>query len=225
MRSLGKPWSTSLDEVNWTLFFLGIGMIVLAVLVVPGSQSGAASLLIVIGAGVAVAGALAARFSQLEIGPKGIKVSREGDSSMPLPWLAAEAETLSQVAQVVLGSPRLAREVVEDAISRVHRHRKEIPRNSLDLATFKTLVALLERAENKRWFSGSRGDQKADRIQVALRDLPLAARIAFALSLEFPASGVAEILGRSEEEIVKDVEVARTAVAPHVGRLGEERND
>jgi hypothetical protein len=218
MKSLGKPWPTIFGETNWILLFLGVGMIVLAVLVVPGSQGGAVSLLIVIGSSVAIAGVLAAQFAQLEIGPKGIKVSRNGDASMPLPWLVAEAETLSQVAQLVLGSPTVAGEVVEEAVSRVNRHRRGIPRNRLDLATFKTLVALMRRTENKRWFSGSRGVQELDSVQVALRELPLDTRIAFALSLEFPTSEVAEILGGAQEEIARDVEIARAAVAPHLGQ-------
>jgi hypothetical protein len=220
MKSLGKPWLARLDDANWILLFLGIGMIVFAVLVVPGSQGGAASLLIVMGAGLAVAAVLAAPFSELEIGPSGIKVTRDSVTSMPLPWLVAEAETLSQVAQVVLGNSQLTREVVEDAVSRVNKQRKNIPQSRVDLATFKTLVALLKRAENKRWFSGSRIDQSFDQIEGALRKLPLDARIAFALSLEFPTSEVAEILGRSEDEIATDVEVAKTAVAPY---LGEEK--
>jgi hypothetical protein len=224
MRLLGKPWSSSFGEANWTLLFLGVGMIAAAILFVPGSQSGAASLLIVLGAAMAVAGALAGPFSELEIGPKGIKVSREDDAAMPLPWLVAEAETLGQVAQVVLGSPRLAQEVAEDAVSRVNKRKKEIPRSRVDLATFETLVALLERAENKRWFSGFRGDQKADEVQAALLGLPLAARIAFALSLELPATEVAQILGRSQSDIASDVEAARAAVSPHLGDgLGEGR--
>ena len=220
MKSLRKPWLARLGEANWLLLFLGIGMIVFAVLVVPGSQGGAASLLIVIGAGVAVAAVLAAPFSELEIGPSGIKVTRDSETLMPLPWLVAEAETLSQVAQVVLGNSQLAREVVEDAVSRVNKQKKNIPQSRLDLATFKTLVALLKRAENKRWFSGYRIDQTFDRVQGELRKLPLDARIAFALSLEFPTSEVAEILDRSGDEVATDVEVARAAIAPY---LGEEK--
>jgi hypothetical protein len=224
MKLPGKPLLSSFGEANWTLLSLGVGMIASAILLVPGSQSGAASLLIVLGAAVAVAGALAGRFSELEIGPNGIKVSREDDATMPMPWLVAEAETLSQVAQVVLGSPHLAQEIAEDAISRVDKRKKEIPRSRVDLATFKTLVALLERAENKRWFSGFRADQKSDEVQAALLGLPLAARISFALSLELPATEVAEILGRSEADIASDVEAARAAVSPHLGEgLGEGR--
>lgn len=223
MKGLEKPLSARPGEANPYLLTLGIGMIVAGV-VVPGSQAGTVSLLIVLGAGVAVAGVLSNRFSQLEIGPQGIKVSQEDGAPLPVPWLAAEADSLSEIAQIVLGDSALAGKVVEDAISRVRQHRKDIPRSRLDLATIRTLIALLERAENKRWLSGSTLNTQ-DKIAMALLKLPLSARVAFALSVEFPAAEVAGIVERPEEDVSRDIEAARAVIAPQLAGAGERGDD
>lgn len=222
MKGLGKPLPARPWEANPYLLALGIGMIVAGV-AIPGSQAGTVSLLIILGAGVAVAGVLSNRFSQLEIGPQGIKVTQEDGAPMPVPWLAAEADGLSEIAQIVLGDPVLAGKVVEDAISRVRQHRKDIPRSRLDLATIRTLIALLERAENKRWLSGSKLNAQ-DKIAMALLELPLSARVAFALSVEFPAIEVAGLVERPEDDVLRDIEAARAVIAPNLGRA-EGRSD
>lgn len=221
MKGAGKPLSARAGEANLYLLALGVAMIAAGV-VVPGSQAGTVSLLIILGAGVAVGGVLSNRISQLEIGPQGIKVSQEDGGPMPMPWLAAEADSLSEIAQIVLGDPALAGKVVEDAISRVRQRRKEIPRSRLDLATIKTLVALLERAENKRWLSGSKLNAQ-NKVAMALLGLPLSTRVAFALSVEFPAAEVAGIVDRPERDVLGDIEAARTAIGFHL--TDEEGND
>lgn len=215
--------SRNLEEANGYLLVLGVGMIGLGVLL-PGSQSGTVSLLITLGAAIAVAGILSPRFSQLEIKPLGIKVGQDSGGPMPLPWLAAEAETLNQIAKLVLGNQQTAREVVEEAISQVRRLRNDIPRTKIDLARLKTLVALLESKEKKLWFRGDQVDDESDEIQAAIHEFPVFTRIAFALSLEFPESEVAQILGRPAEDVVSEIVAVRDALAPYLEERKAGRN-
>jgi hypothetical protein len=225
MKRLAKPpASWNLEEANGYLLVLGVGMIGLGVLI-PGTRSGTVSLLITLGAAIAVVGILSPRFSQLEIKPLGIKMGRDSGAPMPLPWLAAEAETLDRIAKLVLGDHTLAREAVEVAISRVRKHRADIPRTRTDLARLKTLVALLESQEKQIWFRGDHVSDESDEIQAALRKFPIETRIAFALSLEFPDSEVAQIVGRSEKNVAAEVSAVRNAVAPYLEKRKAIRDD
>lgn len=208
-------------DANWPLLIVGVCMIVAGV-AVPGAESQAAVALIVLGAGLTVGGALAPQIRQLDIGLQGIKVSRDDGTAIPMPWLAAEAKTLYGIAHSVLGNGDSARHMVEEVLTKVRRYRGQIPQGQRDVATFKTLVAELERAENRMWLRGSRMPDGPNPIQNALSKLALPVRLAFALELELPIKAVAEILDRPEAEVATDVEVARGVLAPYVeGNQGD----
>lgn len=201
--------------MNWPLAIVGVAMIVAGV-AFPGTQRQAVVALIVVGAGLVAAGALAPQYKQLEIGLQGVKMSRDDGEPLPAPWLAAEAETLSGIARLVLGEGDLAREVVEDVLAKVGRYRSQIPRSKRDVATFKTLVATLHRVEKKSWFDGGRKIDGSDRARAALDSLNFWQRMAFALNMEMPEREVAEILDRSEADVSLEVEEARRALSPHL---------
>lgn len=209
------PPQVALADVNWPLLILGVSMIVAGV-AVPGTQAEVVMALIVLGAGLAVTGALGSQFRQFEIGPKGIKLNRDDSGTTPAPWVAAEAETLGQIAQLVLGNRDLAREVVEDVLAKIHRYRGRIPPNRRDAAVFKTLVAELHRREKKMWFSGRHVVDESDGTRAAVRGLEFPIRVAFVLSLDLPAKDVADILDRSEGEVSTDIETATKVLSPYI---------
>jgi hypothetical protein len=202
-------------DINWPLLILGVFMIVAGV-GVPGTEVNVVVALIVLGTGLVVAGALASQVKQLDIGLQGIKMSRDDGTAMPMPWLAAEADTLGGIAQLVLGNSDLAGEVVEDVLTKIHRYPGQMSQEQRDIATFKTLIADLERTEKKLWFSGSKVANELTPIQGALNALALPMRVAFVLDMEMPVKAVAEILDRPEADVAIDVEAARKALAPHI---------
>jgi hypothetical protein len=211
--------SSGLAEVIWPLVIVGVAMIA-AGAAAPGTHGQAVVLLIVFGSGLVVAGALATRYKQLEIGLQGIKVSRDDGQAMPMPWLVAEAETLSGVAQLVLGDVELARKVVEDVLAKVSPYRRQVPLGQHDVTTFKMLVEGLRRAEKKSWFNGGRAIDRSDRAGAALDRLGFSRRVTVALDMELPAKEVAEILDRSEADVSLEVEEARKALSPHLESNG-----
>jgi hypothetical protein len=194
---------------------MGVFMIMAGV-GVPGTEANVVVALIVLGTGLVVAGALASQVRQLDIGLQGIKMSRDDGTAMPMPWLAAEADTLGGIARLVLGNSDLARKVVEDVLAKVHRYRGQMSQEQRDIATFKTLIADLERTEKKLWLSGAKVANELTPIQGALSALALPTRIAFALDMEMPVKAVADILDRPEADVAVDIKAAREALAPHI---------
>jgi hypothetical protein len=189
-------------------------------LAIPGAHVEVIMALLVLGASLAVAGALASQFRQLEIGLKGISLNRGDAEATPVPWLAAEAETLKEIAQLVLGNRELAVQVVEGVIAKVHRYRGEIPRGQRDAATFKALARELQRVEKKLWFSGARIVDESNGPRAVLRALALPVRVAFVLGLDFSDKEVAEIVDRPEAEVASDIAAARQALEPHLQAPG-----
>lgn len=209
-------WFTDrVSRVDLPMVVLGVAMVA-AALLVPGKQAAVVAALIVMGASTAAAGVAVNRFRQIEVGPGGLKLSRDADDVVPEPWLAAEGKVLNRIAVRVLGDRDLAREAVEKALTRVRRHRGDIPRPQLDIATHKTLIAELHRRDrNRSWPGASTPHGDDDRI-ATLQPLPFPVRVAFAFSLEFLDSDLATILGRPEEEIRRDVEAAEAALPRHL---------
>lgn len=185
-------------------------------LVVPGAHGEVVMALLVLGAGLVVAGALASEFRQLEIGLKGISLNRGSAEATPVPWLAAEAEILQGIAQLVLGNRELAAQVVEGVVAKIHRYRWGIPRGQRDAATFKALVKELYRFEKKLWFSGTTVLDESDGAWKGLRALAFPVRVAFTLSLDFPTKEVSEIVERPEPEVANDIAVATKALEPYL---------
>jgi hypothetical protein len=205
------------------MVLLGAAILV-AGLVVPGKETVVVSTLIVVGAGISVAGLVADSIKQVEIGLQGFKVSRDAANGVPSPWLETEAEMLNRIAVRVLGSRDLGRDAVERCLTKVRRHRRDIPRSEIDATTIKTLISELHRKDrNRQWSKVSSEEHQNHDSLSALDSLSFGARVVFALSCEFMESDVASILGRSEEEIIREVRTAEAvfdldhADAPEVG--------
>lgn len=198
-------------RVDLPMVVLGVAMVA-AALLVPGKEAAVVAALVVMGASTAAAGVAVNRYKQIEVGPGGLKLSRDADDVVPEPWLAAEGKVLNRIAVRVLGDRDLAREAVEKSLTRVRRHRGDIPRPQLDIATHKTLIAELHRRDRNRSWPGAPTAHGDDRI-APLQSLSFGQRVAYVLSLEFLDGVVAAILGRPEEEIRRDVEAAE-AVLP-----------
>lgn len=186
-------------------------------LAVPGKASAVVSTLLALGVGTSVAGLVVNRFKQIEVGPGGVKMSRDSADVVPAPWLAAEAEVLNRIAVRVLGDQDLAREAVETSLTTVRRRRGDIPKSQFDLATYKTLISALHRTDrNRSWPGASQVETRADGVPPALQSLSFGVRVAFALSYEFQDADVSEILGRSKEDVASDVQTAEAVL-----RLGD----
>lgn len=196
------------------LVALGAGLLSLGILVVPGTQEAAATVLVFLGSAFAAVGVVSPSFSEMELSPTKFRLAR-GEVVAPQPWMIAEAEILSGIARKVLGDAEQARDTVEEALSRIRRFDRRIPEDKRELTKLKTLVALLDRADQRRLWSG--GDRAADRatdVLAALQRLDFRMRVALALRSEFPVKQVAEVLDCSEAEVDADLASARTAIGP-----------
>lgn len=202
------------SEVNWPLLILGVGMIA-AGLVAPGTHTEVIMALLALGAGLVVAGALASEFRHLEIGLKGVTLNRGDAEAVPVPWLAAEAETLRGIAQLVLGNRELAAQVVEEVVAKIHHYRGAIPRGQRDAATFKALAKELYRIEKRLWFSGTTVADESEGPREVLRALAFPVRVAFVLSLDFSTKEISEIVDRPELDVASDISVATKALEPY----------
>ncbi|HSS32571.1 MAG TPA: hypothetical protein VLL27_04755 [Solirubrobacterales bacterium] len=207
-------WSTDgPGGVNSPMVLFGV-VVFIAGLAVPGKETVVVSLLIALGVGTAAVGLVINRSKRIEVGPQGFKVSRDGGTVVPQPWLAAEGETLNRIAVRVLGDQDIGREAVEKSLTRIRRHRGDIPKSELNLATFKTLISELHRRDrNMSWPGDSPPVKATDGVPAALRSLSFGVRLAYAFSYEFESRYVAEILDRSEEEIDGEIRSAAAVIA------------
>jgi hypothetical protein len=196
-----------------------LGLVLLALgLAVPGKASVVVSTLLVLGASIAVAGLAVNRFKQVEVGPQGVKMSRDSDDAVPAPWLATEAEMLNRIAVRVLGDQDLAREAVERSLTTIRQRRSDIPKSQLDIATYKTLISELHRKDrNRNWPGASRVESSVDGVPLVLQSLSFGVRVTYALSYEFQDGDTAEILGRTKDEVESDVRMAESVVGMNEG--------
>lgn len=214
MEQIGSAFG--LEGLNLPLLAVGLLMVGLGALV-PGTQPKAVTALIVTGSSLTALGVLAPIYREFEISLTKFRVAR-GDEELPAPWMVAEAETLSSIARLVLGEPELARNTVEDALSKVRRVSRQIPRDDREVMKLKTLVALLDRAEQKRTLAGGHkaGNAAPTSVIEALQELDFSDRVAFALRSEFPLKEVAAILECPEEDIAVRAERARSRIGSGV---------
>jgi hypothetical protein len=180
---------------------------------VPGTQPTAVTALIVTGSSLTVIAVLTPVYREFEIGLTKFRFAR-GDTEAPPPWMVAQVPTLSSIARWVVGDPELARNAVEDTLSMVRRVNRRIPRDNREVIKLKTLVASLDKADQKRALvGGGETASIAPRSTVeALQGLDFSARMAFALRSEFPIKDVAAILDRSEADVASEIERARAVV-------------
>lgn len=200
--------------VNVPMVLLGLILFMLGI-VVPGKEAIVVSTLLASGVGLAALGLAINQVKQIEVGPGGVKMSRDAsDSVVPEPWLVAEGEMLNRIAVRVLADQELARQAVEDSLTTIRRRGSAIPKSQLDIATHRTLIAELHRKDkNRSWPSGAASvDLSVDGVPPALQALSFRVRVAYALSFEFQEAEMAAILDRTDAEIAADVRSAEAVV-------------
>lgn len=200
-----------LEGLSWPLLALGLLMIGLGV-VAPGTAPEAVTVLILAGSSLSAIAILSPIYREFEIGLTKLRFAR-GDTEVPAPWLVAKAETLTNIARWALGDPQLARRIVEDALTMVQRVNRRIPRDEREVIKLKTLVALLDKANQRRALEGAeRGVKGTGGTMEALQSVDFDARMAFALRSEFRIKEVADVLGLSETEAEAQIERAKDVV-------------
>jgi hypothetical protein len=197
--------------LSWPLLTLGLLMIGLGV-VAPGTQPKAVTVLILAGSSLSAIAVLHPIYREFEIGLTKLRFARR-DTGVPAPWMVAEAETLASIARWALGDSELARSIVEDALTMVRRVNRRIPRDEREVMKLKTLVALLDKADQQRMLAGGERDGTAPNgTMEALQAADFEARIAFALRSEFRIKEVAGVLDCSQAEVAAQIERARDVV-------------
>jgi hypothetical protein len=192
-------------------------------------------LLIGLGALLVVVGLLP-RITELGIGPAGLNIKMAtADEAMQVP--GATPEALSRVAHLVCGDRDQAREAVEEALGQRGQYGL-LSGQQVTAITVRTVIELLETAEERRWLRGG-GDGRAKRTRLsaaedpapeileALKPLRFRERVAYVLRvyLPLPVEKVAKLLDRPVEAVSEDIEVARSRIRPYVSRETEERLD
>lgn len=185
-----------------------------------------ASALILLGGGELAIGALLPRLSELEIGPGGFRTKLTANDTAFQPVFSAEAPRLERFAKLMCADGELARQLVEEALTRTRERQRGIPRADRPAVALRMLVELLETAEERRWIQGfgrkrrapgppSEGD--AD-ILGALAALEYPVRAALVLRVDWPLNveEVAVIVGRPVDIVRSDIERARELLRPHV---------
>lgn len=213
MSRIGQIGSVvGLEELSWPLLALGLLMIGIGV-AVPGTQPEAVTVLILAGSSLSAIAILSPIYREFEVGLTKLRFAR-ADTEPPAPWMVAGADTLVNIARWASGDPELARSIVEDALSMVRRVRRRIPRDEREVVKLKTLVALLDKADQKRSLlrDGGRNSSASGDTVAALQSVDFEARMAFALRSEFRIKEVAEVIGCSEAEAEAQIKRAKDAV-------------
>ena len=201
-------------ETIWPLVVIGV-VLILAGMMVPGTQSGVASALVTFGCLTLVAGIAAPRFKKVRL-PGGTEFESENGPD-PAPWLEAEKKTLLRVARLVLNDDvKRAKRTVRKTLAQVRRYRAQTHAGNRDATAFRTLVELLRRAEEGSWFDGSKRVTKPSNAIEALQLVDFDPRIAYVLSQQMRPKDVAVILGRSQSEVEVEIGLCRSTIAPYI---------
>jgi hypothetical protein len=235
MSPLGRcdaDWSSSLafirsrpgmrTRANLGVVVLGLGLIA-AGLLCPGSKSGIATTLIIIGSGAAVLGFLHPAIEEFQIGPTGLKTSLRGGEARPQPLLVAEGEKLVRLGWMACADLEVARELVEAVMAKTERYKRRIAKGERDAFRLKSLIELLDTAAERRWLRGpSLSDsvvRPAPETYVAvLQNVAFLPRICFLLHAHadwtLPPRDIASVLDRPPEQIEAAIEEAREVLRP-----------
>jgi hypothetical protein len=203
------------DGARWLVMLLGLVMIGIGSLV-PGTHSQAIAVLIVIGAGLFVVGALLPWFKEAEVGVKSFRIIR-GEKAEATPWLKTEETALGRVAELVLPDQNIARQVVEETVEAIQTFDDPISPEERATTIFRTLVSCLERANEEIWIDGNFPVLSPSTGIEALRLVDFPARIAYVLRNQgLQEQEVAKILRRRPEEIESARQEVRATIKPFV---------
>jgi hypothetical protein len=211
------------DGGRWLVMLLGIVMIGLGALV-PGTHSEAIAVLVLVGAGLFVVGALLPWFKEVEIGLKAFRLTQR-DQIDAAPWLKAEETTLGRVAELIIPDGSTARRVVEETIEAIQAYIDPITPKERATTTFRTLVSFLERAHEELWIDGRLPISEPTSGIEALQLIDFPARMAYVLRNQgLQEQEVSEILNRSPEDIEKDHREVRSTIKPYVEGRGKPKD-
>lgn len=208
MRGLG------LGEAIWPLVLIGVILIGVGIKV-PGTQSGVASALVSFGCLMLVAGIAVPRFKKVRL-PGGAEFESEKGPD-PAPWLEAEKKTLLRVARLMLNDDvKRAKQTVKRTLGKVRRYSSQTHPANRDTTVYRTLVEMLRRVEERRWFDGLRQTVEPRGGIEALQLVEFDRRVAFVLSQQMRGPDVARILERPEAEVEAEIRLCRETIAPYI---------
>lgn len=224
MTSVGEIGGTLRDQpARLLLGVLGIALIV-AGFALPGTETKAVNVTVVLGVGVACVSLLLPRLSEFELGPKGFRTKLNPEAASGL-TLDGDAGELTRFAALVSGDPATGRDLVEEAVARTTRQRRGAKSEARTALILQTLLQLLETAKARQWLrvprtlstspSGELPEVDPD-ISEALSGLPFHSRVAFLLTAEWLMNPgeIASLLQRSPEQVHADLERAYATLGP-----------
>ena len=243
MRTDTPRYTSNIVTSPLTLLLFGTVML-LAGFFYPGKQATAATTFIVAGAGMVAVGILLPRMRELEVGVGGFKtkvVNSQPTSPPPQPLLDIQADKLTRFARLVSGDTAHARELVEEAFARSRRRHRRIPPAERDAFIIRTLIELLDTADERRWLRGSPphdcirpeedlpelGDTIDSAVVHALQTLPFVRRVAFLLRADWllKSDEIAMILERPGVDVDNEIALARDVLRPYINVEGATRYD
>jgi hypothetical protein len=212
LRALG------LGEVIAPFLFFG-ALFVAAGLAVPGTQSGTATVVVSFGCFLFTIGLLGPRYRKVRL-PGGSEIEA-GERQAPTPWLEAEKKTLLRVARLMLNDDiKRAKQTVKRTLGKVRRYRSQTDLGNHDATVFRTLVEMLRRVDERRWFDGLRQTIEPEGGVEALQLVEFDRRIAYVLSQQMRAPEVAQILERPLLEVENEIRLCREQIAPYIDPTG-----
>jgi DNA-directed RNA polymerase specialized sigma24 family protein len=209
---------------------VGVVLVAVGVLVVPGTQAATVIALVGSGASFLAIAAVLPKVQELEISPKGMRAKLASMDPVTQPRLIAEAERMTRLARMTCGDPLLGRELVEEAITKTKQQGNRIARDERGSYTLRTLLDLLETAPERRWLRDrptrvrhDHGSAREQAITEALRQLEFLPRVCFLLRSDWglPVAQVATVVGRSITQVQTMHEHARRAMTPHIDGTGK----
>jgi DNA-directed RNA polymerase specialized sigma24 family protein len=217
------------DTVTPSLLLLGFGAVLLvAAFFYPGREAAAATTFSIAGAVMVGVGVLLPRMRELEIGPAGVKTKLVAEQP-PQIFLDKQADKLTRFAHLISGDPVHAKELAEDAIARSGQKQRRLPASERDMFAIRTLIALLDTVQDRRWLLGAEGVRPSRTdgnpltesnavVALALQRLPFSQRVAFVLraDLVLRIDEIAMVLQRSVEDVSIDISNAREALRPYI---------
>jgi DNA-directed RNA polymerase specialized sigma24 family protein len=220
------------DGRGLALCLLGAVMLAAGFFYQGPKQDAIASILILLGAGELAIGLLLPRLNELEVGPGGFRTKLAAADNEFRVIFNAEAPRLERFAKLMCGEPSLARELVEEALARTEEQQRHLPRSERGAFALRTLIELLETADERIWLRGPPRARVASattaprgretEITSALRELDFPVRAAFLLRVDWPlrTEEVAGVLDRDVDVVREYIARARAQLEPYV-RAGE----
>jgi DNA-directed RNA polymerase specialized sigma24 family protein len=216
-------WRSSFARSNRPTIALCLTGAALMALGLALGKAPGASPLIFIGAGQVTLAVLLPRVTRFDVGPSGVGATlAEGDAEFRVVF-EAEADRLQRFAYLMCGDNEQARALVEDALGKTRVQQRRLSGEERGSYALRTLLELVENAEERRWLRGPTPARPASRrrrappdeedpaIVSALAELGLPARAVAVLCWHWDlnAEEIAAVVKRPTEEVRKDLSRAR----------------